>query len=78
MFRIILAIVLFIGGIALGVYVGVWLMFIGGIIQLIEQIRAETLIPMQVAIGIARIIFAGAAGDATAAIFIIISNLISE
>lgn len=49
-------------GIALGLYVGVWLMFVGGIVQIIEQIRAEHLEAMTVAIGIAKVMFAGLGG----------------
>ena len=59
------------GGIGFGIYVGVWLMFIGGIVQLIEAIRAENLVTMEVAIGVARIVFAGFIGTLSAFLLII-------
>ena len=58
-------------GIILGIYVGVWHCFIGGIVDVIQQIRAEELKALSVAIGIAKILFAGAAGWLSALIFII-------
>lgn len=58
-------------GIAFGAYVGGWLCFIGGIVQVIEQIRAVTLVPLEVAFGIAKVIFAGVAFGLTAMCFII-------
>ena len=51
--------ILIIAGIIVGLYVGVWVMFIGGIVQVIESIRAENLIALDVAIAVARILFAG-------------------
>lgn len=51
-----------IAGILGGAYVGIYLMFIGGIIQLINVIRATVLIPSDVAIGIAKILFCELAG----------------
>ena len=49
-------------GVALAAYVGVWVCFIGGIVDVIEAIRAETLIAMDVAIGVAKVMFAGVLG----------------
>jgi len=58
----IIGVILILGGIVLGLYVGVWLMFIGGIVQVLEQVRAENLEAIKIAYGIARIMFAGLIG----------------
>ena len=44
-----------IAGIALGVYVGVWLMFVGGITQILNSITPVN--ALGIATGIARIVF---------------------
>lgn len=49
-------------GIIFGFYVGGWIFFIGGIVDLIAAVRGDVLVPMDVAIGVAKIFFAGAAG----------------
>jgi len=69
--KALIGVLMILGGIALGAYVGVWLCFIGGIVDVIEQIRAEELEAMAIAIGIAKVIFAGAAGWLSAFILII-------
>lgn len=51
----IIGILIAIAGIALGIYVGVWLMFIGGIVQIVNSINP--LNGLGIALGIARIIF---------------------
>lgn len=51
-----------IGGLVLGAYVGIWVFFIGGICDVITQIRAEEMEAMGVAVGIAKVMFAGLAG----------------
>lgn len=58
-------------GVVLGVYVGFWLMFVGGIVQIIEAVRAETLEAMPIAMGIARVMFAGIVGFLSALVLII-------
>jgi hypothetical protein len=60
--KMIAGIALILIGLVLGLYVGIWLCFIGGIIGVIEQIRAETLDATIVAISIAKILFAGLIG----------------
>jgi len=49
-------------GAAIGLYVGVWLCFVGGIVDVIEAIRAPELSAMPVAIGVAKVVFSGVAG----------------
>lgn len=53
--RKILGIIIAIIGIALGIYVGFWLMFVGGITQIINSINPVN--GLGIALGIAKIIF---------------------
>lgn len=46
-------------GIALTVYLGVWLCFIGGIVQIIETIKITPIDSVAVALGFLRIVCAG-------------------
>ena len=56
----IIGILIAIVGIALGIYVGVWLMFVGGIVQIVNSINPLNGLGM--ALGIARIIFCEVGG----------------
>ena len=60
--KLIIGLLMVVAGIVLGLYVGLWVCFIGGIVQVIEQLRAEDLVAMKVAIGIAKVVFAGLVG----------------
>lgn len=51
----IIGILIAIVGIALGIYIGVWLMFIGGITQIVNSINPVN--GLGIAFGIARIVF---------------------
>lgn len=51
----IIGILIAIVGIALGIYVGAWLMFIGGITQIVNSINPVN--GLGIALGIARIVF---------------------
>lgn len=51
----IIGILIAIVGIALGIYVGAWLMFIGGITQIVNSINPIN--GLGIALGIARIVF---------------------
>ena len=55
-----LGILIAIVGITLGIYVGVWLMFIGGITQIVNSINPVN--GLGIAFGIVRIIFGGIGG----------------
>ena len=67
----ILGLVMIVGGIVLGLYVGVWLMFIGGIVQIIQAVKAPEIVAMTVAIGVAKIVFAGISGGLSAIVLIL-------
>ena len=57
-----LGVLMMIAGVAFGLYAGLWWAFIGGIVDVIHAIRAPELVAMDVAIGVAKVIFAGAIG----------------
>lgn len=64
--RNVIGILLMVGGLVFGVYVGLWLCFIGGIVQIVEAVKATPVSGLDIGIGITRIIFAGFAGMLTA------------
>lgn len=57
---------LFFGSIALGIYAGFWLCFIGGIIQIVNSFTPEGVSGLGIALGIARVFIAGTVGWITA------------
>lgn len=61
-----LGILMIFTGAALGLYVGIWVCLIGGIVDIIEAIKATETEAMAVAIGVVKIVFAGAVGSASA------------
>ena len=58
-------------GIALGLYVGLWLCLIGGIVQIINAVKAPEVNALDVAFGICRIILTSFAGSISAMLLII-------
>lgn len=74
--KTILAIILFAIGICVGLYFGIWWGFIGGIIEVIKQIRAEEMIALKVVLGVARVVFASAIGWAVAIIIMLPAYLL--
>ncbi len=65
-----IGLILIIAGIILGIYVGLYLCFIGGIIGLIEAVRAPELLASKVAWSIAKIVFASFLGWLSAFVLI--------
>lgn len=53
-------------GVALGVYVGLWWAFVGGIIQIVNAVQASPMEGAAIAWGIVKIFFAGAIGGVSA------------
>ena len=66
--KLILGLLLIVVGIVAGLWAGVWWAFIGGIVGVIEAIRAPELVAMSVAVNVAKILFAGLIGWAAAAL----------
>ena len=58
----VISIFLIIAGIFIGLYMGLWWALVGGVLLIIEQIRAEQVQVLQVAYGVFRIFFAGLIG----------------
>ena len=58
-------------GLALGLYVGLWLCFVGGIVQIVTAIRAEELIALDIAWGIAKVVCAGMCGGFSALVLVL-------
>lgn len=62
MLRALIVIAIVILAVVGGLYVGVWLMFIGGLIDIIEAIKAPVTEAMPLAIGVVKMFFAGVVG----------------
>jgi hypothetical protein len=58
----IVGVLMMIAGVVFGVYAGLWWAFIGGIVDVITAIKAPELVVMSIAIGIAKVMFAGLIG----------------
>ena len=74
--RIAFGIFLILAGIALGLYVGLWVCFIGGIVNVIDEVRAPELSGLNVAIGVVKILGAGFCGTISAVFLIIPGGVI--
>lgn len=58
----IIGLLMVVAGVVFGLWAGVWWAFIGGIVDVVEQVRAPELSALAVAIGVAKVFFAGAIG----------------
>jgi len=58
-------------GVALGLYVGVWLCLIGGIVQFVEAVKMTPVDAWGIAYGIARFFLASLCGLASAMLLVI-------
>jgi uncharacterized membrane protein len=61
--KTLIGLLLILAGIALGLYVGIWLCFIGGIVDVINAIKTTPVPALQVAVGVAKVIFSGFLGQ---------------
>jgi len=66
-----LGLLLVVAGIAAGLYVGVYLCLVGGIVDIVEQFKAPEMEGMAIAWGVVKIVFAGAAGWLSALLLVI-------
>jgi hypothetical protein len=69
--KAVLGITLILIGVVTGLYIGLWWAFIGGIVQVINAIRAPEIVPLTIALGIAKIVLASFLGYISALIFIV-------
>jgi len=67
--KVIVGFLLCLIGVVVGAYVGIYWAFIGGIVQVVTAVRAVELLVWPLAIGIAKIMFAGLAGWVSAFVF---------
>lgn len=58
MVKLTLGVLLFLLGVVLGLYVGVWWAFIGGIVQMVEASKADPIALFSIVIGFIRFVFA--------------------
>lgn len=54
--------ILIVAGILFGVWAGVWWAFIGGIMDIINEVKSADASALNVALGVAKIVFAGLIG----------------
>jgi len=66
-----------IAAIAFGVYMGIWWALIGGIIGIIEQVKATEVDSFVVAISVAKVLFFGAIGGVSAALGLFVAAAIA-
>lgn len=65
--RNVLGLLIIIASVLFGVYVGGWVLFVGGIVQVIEAIKATPVEALGIAVGILRVVVAMAVGTLIAA-----------
>jgi len=63
--RNLLAVAIVLASVALGLYVGAWFCFIGGIVQVVEAAKMAPVSAMGIAIGLLRVVAAGVCGMVT-------------
>jgi hypothetical protein len=60
--KVIAGLLCVLAGLVLGVYVGLWLCFIGGIVDIINAVKATEIVATAIAFGIVKVVFAGLFG----------------
>jgi len=69
--RLVLGILMIVAGLALGAYVGIWVCFAGGIIDIIDTAKSGAWEAAAIAWGIVKIVFAGFFGSISAYVLIV-------
>lgn len=69
--KLLFGLLLVVGGLMLGVYLGLYVCFIGGIVDIINEVKAPMTDAGNVAWAIAKIVFAGAVGWSS---FLVVSS----
>ncbi len=72
------SVLVFIVGVLLALYLGVWVMFVGGIIQLVEAIKTTPVEAFGIAIGAVRILGASFVGYFTFLVSTFVARIIAE
>ncbi|MFY9240199.1 MAG: hypothetical protein WAO78_15245 [Roseovarius sp.] len=76
--KFLLGLLLIFTGIAIGFYVGFYLMFIGGLVSFIDGVKSDPVDSYLIAIGIAKFFFSGLSGLMTFALFFIPGSILIE
>lgn len=66
-----IGIVLMLAGVVLGLYVGVWLCLVGGIVDIVEVIKSQGIDAMKIAWGIVKVLCSGLFGMLSAYVLLI-------
>jgi len=69
--KTVLGLALLVIGVAFGLYVGIWWAFIGGIIQIVEVLKAPEINSFSLAIGLLRVTSASLIGSVSAIVFVV-------
>ena len=78
-FRYLLGSFIMLIGAICGVYVGVWVLFIGGIIDIVNAIKVQDLVSYSnIGIGIIKMLFGGLGGWITFILFFMVSGFIKK
>lgn len=70
--------VLIVCGVALGLYMGIWWALIGGIIDVVQAVKADDIVPIDLATGIAKVMCCTIVGFASAIIVIIPAGILLD
>jgi len=65
MLKLIFGLILLVGGVVLGIWLGVYVMFIGGLTQFINAIKSTPVPASELAFSVAKMLFAGVVGIAS-------------
>lgn len=60
--KMILGVLVILAGVIAGIYVGVWVMFIGGIVMIVDAIKANPVDGVDIGLGLLRVCFSAVAG----------------
>lgn len=66
-----IGVAMILGGVVFGVWAGLWWAFIGGIVDVVEAVKATPVEAMGIALGIVKILFAGVIGTVSGMLLIV-------
>lgn len=69
--KAILGMTMILVGVVVAFYVAIGLMFVGGIVQIIDELRSDNLVALNIAIGIVKILFSQSVGGLCGAFLIL-------
>lgn len=71
-----MGILLVVTGCTLGVYVGFWWAFVGGVVDVIVAAKADNIVSMEIAIGATKIVFSSLIGWVVFVLFLVPGHLL--